>query len=88
MNADRQLESFLSSLDEVEILPVDRGIAVLAGRIDGTLSGRGLKIGINDALIGATALQHGLTLVTGNFKHYQRFEAIGFPLRLDNWRNH
>jgi len=37
-------------------------------------------------MIAAIALRHGLVLVTGNTDHYQRIQALGYPLKLDNWR--
>ncbi len=86
LGAQLQIENLLRALEETEILPVDLSTAILAGRIDGALSGTGKRIGINDVLIGATALQFGLTLVTGNFDHYDRIVKLGFPLKLDNWR--
>jgi predicted nucleic acid-binding protein len=37
-------------------------------------------------MIAALALRHDLTLVTGNVAHYQRIQALGYNLSLDNWR--
>jgi predicted nucleic acid-binding protein len=37
-------------------------------------------------MIAAIALRHSLTLVTGNLSHYQRIQALGYGLKLDNWR--
>lgn len=88
LDAHKQLEIFLGSLDEAEILSIDSDIAILAGRIDGALSKAGKKIGINDVLIAATAIQCGLTLVTGNFEHYERIRKLGYPVKLDNWRDY
>jgi len=34
----------------------------------------------------ATALHHNLVLVTGNTALYQRLQALGYDLRLDDWR--
>jgi tRNA(fMet)-specific endonuclease VapC len=34
-----------------------------------------------DLLIGATAIAHGMTLVTNNTKHFQRLKGI----RLEDW---
>lgn len=59
---------------------------IVAGRIDGALAKSGKGIGVNDVLIAATAIQYGLTLVTGNFRHYDRIRNLGYPLKLDNWR--
>lgn len=88
LDAHKQLEVFLDSLDEAEVLPVDEDIAILAGRIDGALLKAGQQIGINDVLIGATAMHFGLSVVTGNFEHYDRINRVGYPLKLDNWRDH
>ena len=46
-------------------IPVDRTVAERAGRIQ-----REHAIGIADALIAATALEHGLGLVTRNRRHF------------------
>ncbi len=60
--------------------------AVLAGRIYADLERIGQPIGYPDSMIAAIALQRDQTLVTGNLSHYQRIQALGYPLRLDNWR--
>lgn len=88
LGAHRQLDTFLGSLDEAEVLPIDDDIAILAGRIDGALSKSGQQVGINDVLIAATAIQFGLMVVTGNFEHYDRIRKAGYPFELDSWRSH
>ncbi len=87
LDAHKQLELFLDSLDEAEVLPVDEEVAILAGRIDGALLKAGQQIGINDVLIAATAMHHGLAVATGNLKHYDRIDKAGYPLKLENWRS-
>jgi predicted nucleic acid-binding protein len=37
-------------------------------------------------MIAATAIEHGLELVTGNTTHFQRVQQLGYPLTLVNWR--
>jgi predicted nucleic acid-binding protein len=37
-------------------------------------------------MVAAVALQHGLTLVTGNTAHYERVKALGYALNIENWR--
>jgi tRNA(fMet)-specific endonuclease VapC len=37
-------------------------------------------------MIAALAIVNGLELVTGNTKHYQRVQQLGYPLTLANWR--
>jgi tRNA(fMet)-specific endonuclease VapC len=81
-----QLERFLQALDAMEVLPVDMESAVLAGRIDGDLLRTGQPIGRADPIVAAQAITHGLVLVTGNTRHYERVMALGYPLRIVDWR--
>ena len=46
----------------------------------------GQPIGRADPMIAAIALRHDLVLVTGNLSHFQRIPALGYSLKLDNWR--
>lgn len=63
-------------LDRIRILPLGFEEAVRAGEVLATLEARGKTLGIEDVLIGATALEHGLTLVTRNLKHFRRIEGL------------
>jgi predicted nucleic acid-binding protein len=58
-------------LDAFAELPVDRAVAERAGRLCRT-SG----IGMADALIAATAIQHRLTLMTRNATDFTRLSGI------------
>jgi tRNA(fMet)-specific endonuclease VapC len=84
--SQRKLQTFLSAVAVEEVLDFDRPAAELAGRIGGELVHVGRPIGLADTMIAATALHHGLELVTGNTKHFQRVQQIGYPLILVNWR--
>lgn len=81
-----RVQEFLATLTTEEVLMLELHDAVLAGRIYADLERIGQPIGYPDSMIAAIALQHDLTLVTGNLSHYQRIQALGYPLRLDNWR--
>ena len=81
-----RIHQFLAEISNVEILTMDTLTAEIAGRIYGDLERSGQPIGLADAIIAATALQHDLTLVTGNLSHYQRIQGLGYSLKLDNWR--
>jgi predicted nucleic acid-binding protein len=81
-----QLERFLQALGELEVLPLERESAVLAGRIDGDLWRVGQRIGRADPMVAAQAIIHGLVLVSGNMRHYARVVELGYPLRVENWR--
>ena len=60
-------------------IPVDRGIAEMAGRFR-----RRHGVRIADALIGATALQHGLTLVTRNVREFEAIPNLRVRLPVAN----
>ena len=81
-----RIQKFLSILPGVELLSLDIGSAETAGRILGDLELAGQTIGRADPMIAAIALRYGMVLVTGNTTHYQRIQAIGYPLKLDNWK--
>ena len=81
-----RIQQFLAEISSLEILTMDTLTAEIAGRIYGDLERSGQPIGLADAIIAATALQHDLTLVTGNLSHYQRIQGLGYSLKLDNWR--
>ena len=42
----------------------------------------GRRVDDADVIIAATALRHGAVLVTGNTRHFSRFEG----LKIDDWR--
>jgi len=57
-------------LDGLISVVVDVPIARRAGIMLGELRSRGMTIGIADAIIAATALQLGTSLLTNNVEHY------------------
>ena len=63
-------------LSRVNVLPVGEAEAVRAGDLLAALEARGEPIGIEDVWIGATALEHGLRVVTRNLKHFQRIQGL------------
>ncbi len=83
---EARIQQFLVELPTVELLTLDLQTSILTGRIYADLERTGQPIGRADPMIAATALHQGLTLVTGNLHHYQRIQAVGYDLRLDNWR--
>ncbi len=63
------------------ILPFDRETALAYGKLRASLERKGRPRFDPDLQIAATALRHGLTLVTGNVRHF-----AGIPgLRVENW---
>lgn len=58
-------------LDPLVELPVDRAVAELAG-----ITRRASGIATPDALIAATALVHGLPVMTRNRRHFDRVAGL------------
>ncbi|HEX4495900.1 MAG TPA: PIN domain-containing protein [Thermoanaerobaculia bacterium] len=63
-------------LGGLRILPVAQAEAERAGDLLAELDLRGTPIGIEDVLIGATALVHGLVVATRNVRHFDRIEGL------------
>ncbi|WP_238360988.1 PIN domain-containing protein [Iningainema tapete] len=82
-----QLELRLAEISDAQVLTLELSDAELAGRIYADLQRIGQPIGLADAMIAAIAIQQNLTLVSGNLSHYQRIQALGYSLKLDNWRS-
>ena len=67
------------ALSDARILPItidisDRALAL----IDSHALSNGLQLG--DALIAATALEHGLTLLSGNAKHFSKLPGLALEV--------
>ena len=63
------------------VLPFDELAARQYGEIWAELERRGTPIGQADLQIGAIALSRGLTVVTGNVKHFQQIPELS----VENW---
>lgn len=86
LRREDRVQQFLAGLPTLELLTLNSESSILAGRIYADLERAGQPIGRADPMVAAIALHHGLTLVTGNLSHYQRVQARGYDLKLDNWR--
>lgn len=64
-------EKILRFLSHFEVVPLTQEIAILGGAIR-----RDYQIGLADALIAATAIHNGLTVVTHNTKHFEKVEGL------------
>jgi predicted nucleic acid-binding protein len=65
------------------ILPMGTHIARIAGRLSGDAKAAGLVPGFADIAIAATAVHHGLTILTRNLRH---FEPLGVAV-IDPFRD-
>lgn len=72
---EQRVNHLLAPFDE---MPVDRAISERAGRLR-----RSLPIRTPDALIAATALEHGLTLVTRNVRDFSAVNGLRVISRIE-----
>ena len=63
-------------LELVEILGLDDETCRIFGQVRGRLRAQGALVGDMDILIGATALRHGLTLLSNNRRHFERMPGL------------
>lgn len=71
----QQLENFLTAFD---IVPLDPRIAVKAGLFRRDF-GKSHGVGLADAMIAATAMTLGASLVTLNVKHFPMLKEVVVP---------
>ena len=70
---EQDLNNFLRG---VTVLGLDTDISKTFGRERGRLRAAGILIGDLDLFIAATALQHNLTLLTNNRRHFERIAGL------------
>jgi len=63
-------------LPRLVVLPYDAGVAQVFGQIASELQAQGRPLADADLQIAATALRHGLELVTGNVRHFGRVQGL------------
>jgi tRNA(fMet)-specific endonuclease VapC len=68
--------AFLQFLRAVSILTLNRAIMKEFARLRAPLRHQGMIIGDNDIMIAATAIYHGLALITRNIKHFGRIPTL------------
>lgn len=71
--SERALESFLRA---ARALPLSMAVVRRFARIRGELRAAGLPVGDMDLFIAATALHHGLMLVSRNTRHFARIPGL------------
>jgi len=67
------------------VLYLDQDVLEKSAEIYGVLKPKGELPGEFDVMIGATALLHGMSVVTNNITHYQAIQRY-FPLKIEDWR--
>jgi hypothetical protein len=63
---------FESVVQAIECLPWDAGVSLRWARMVSQLKRKGQSLPLLDSMIAATALHHGLTVVTRNTRDFQR----------------
>ncbi len=74
-------------LPTVTVLPFDLPVARVFGEVQADLEDLGTPLADADVQIGATALHFGLTLVTGNLRHFGRISGLHVDEILANARS-
>lgn len=72
-SSERHLSDFLAG---VKLLEIGEETCVHFGRIRGELRRKGKLIGDLDLLIAATALEHNVTLLSNNRRHFEQIEGL------------
>ncbi len=78
---NRRLAVAEALVSRFAILPADASVARMHARVKADLDARGTPVGPHDLWLAATALAHGLTLVTANLREFRRVPG----LQVDNW---
>ena len=76
-----KVEAFLRP---IQVIPFGRDEAFQWANSDSQLRKQGNRIKVEDAMIAATALALGMTLVSGNIKHFERVKG----LKVVDWEQH
>ena len=63
-------------LPAITVLPYDVAVAKVFGKIRAKLEENGMILADADLQIAATAMYHGLELVTGNIRHFSRLSDL------------
>jgi predicted nucleic acid-binding protein len=86
--AERHLDNIEQRvLPAVTTLPFDTATAKIFGNLRATLESLGTPLDDADLQIAATAMYHGLELVTGNIKHFGRIPGLTINMTLAESRN-
>ena len=68
-------------ISRINVIPFGHQEALIAGDILASLQKIGQSIGIEDAIIGSTALSHKLVMVTANIRHFSKIRGLA----IENW---
>jgi tRNA(fMet)-specific endonuclease VapC len=75
-NREHHEQIFRTFLQAIPVLPLTESSMERFANIRGELRSKGQLIGDADILIAATALEHDLTLITQNIRHFNRIPNL------------
>lgn len=84
----RELVNWLARLETIygdRILPFDRETARVCGKLIADSESNGIRVGVSDAQIAATGIQHGLVVVTRNVKDFASTGAQLWNIWESDW---
>src|SRR5258708_2353989 len=58
------------------VYPVTVSVALRTGQADGENQAKGIRLPLSDLLIGATALELGYSVATGNLRHFEMISGL------------
>jgi tRNA(fMet)-specific endonuclease VapC len=73
---ERNEKALAEFLHDVTVLVIDEGTSRLFGKERGRLRAEGKRVSDFDLMIGATALQHDLTLLTNDRRHFESIAGL------------
>ena len=63
-------------LSDIDVIHIDEEVCRIFGQQRGKLRATNALIGDADLWIGATAIRHGLILLTNNKQHFERMQGL------------
>ena len=72
----RSEEALRLVLSDIEVMCIDDQVCRIFGQQKGVLRASNALIGDADLWIGATAIRHGLTVLTNNRRHFERLQGL------------
>ena len=75
-DSGRELAKVEAFLRPIQVIPFGRDEAFQWAKLDASLRKQGNRIETEDAIMAATAMALGMTLVTGNARHFGRVKGL------------
>lgn len=80
-NPQKEREKVGRLASVLSVLDITRPVMMRFGVLKAELERNGIRLADADVIIAASALESGMTLVTGNTRHFSRIDG----LKIENW---